>query len=647
MSSIPDNDSHIRPNDSVFPKVGEGDMLHRLLIASVSDYAIFALDSQGYVRSWNAGAQRLKGYRAEEIVGRHFSAFYTPEDIDRDWPVEELRRAKEVGRLEDEGWRVRKDGTRFWANVIITALRDEQGDLVGFGKVTRDLTERRRSEERLRQSEERFRLLVEGVQDYAIYLLDPDGRVSSWNAGAERITGFRAGDIIGRSFEVFYPEAAVAAGKPAKELHEALVHRRAEDQGWRVRKDGTRFWADVVVTSLHNSRGEHIGFAKVTRDMSERKRMEALEEEGRHVTEFLAMLAHELRNPLAPIRNAVGILSILPDPGKEVIWCRDVIDRQAAHLSRLVDDLLDVSRITRGKLQLQSMPMDLVGAVHRAIETTRPLIDSRHHHLEVVLPDAPVRVHGDLTRLAQVISNLLTNAAKYTPDGGRIRVELALEGGDAFVRVTDNGQGIAADFIERVFDLFAQGERGLDRSAGGLGIGLTLARRIAVLHGGGIAVTSPGVGQGSTFTFRMPLSSGGDASSPTNAQGATATGPSHSILVVDDNSDSGASMAMLLRLMGHDVETQMDGREALARVASLKPEIVFLDIGLPGMDGHEVARAIRRLPGGDRIRLFAMTGYGQAEDRLRSIEAGFDGHLVKPVTVEALVDVIDKLPPRV
>ncbi|QJR11410.1 Sensor histidine kinase RcsC [Usitatibacter rugosus] len=647
MATASQNKPQARADENASRGLNDDDALHRLLVASVTDYAIFVLDSQGYVRSWNAGAERLKGYRPEEIIGHHFSAFYTPEDIERGWPEEELTRARDAGRFEDEGWRVRKDGTRMWANVIITALRDDQGDLVGFGKVTRDLTERREQEERVRQSEERFRLLIDGVQDYAIYLLDPEGHVSSWNAGAERITGFRASEILGRSFEVFYPQADVAAGKPAAELREALNHRRAEDKGWRVRKDGTRFWADVVVTPLYNARSEHVGFAKVTRDLSERKRMEALEQEGRHVTEFLAMLAHELRNPLAPIRNAVGILAILQDPAPEVAWCRDVIDRQAAQLSRLVDDLLDVSRITRGKLLLQSTPMDLAGAVHRAIEITRPLIESRRHDLEIVVPNKPVIVHGDLTRLAQVFSNLLTNAAKYTGEGGRIRIELGVEGDDAIVHVKDNGQGIAPDLIERVFDLFAQGERNLDRSAGGLGIGLTLARRIAVLHGGTIAAASAGEGRGSTFTVQLPLVHGKGAADPAgDVLASQSRGPRHSILVVDDNTDSGASMAMLLRLMGHDVETSTDGPEALARMASLKPDIVFLDIGLPGMNGYEVAREIRRAPGGDRVHLYAMTGYGQSEDRRRSLEAGFNGHLVKPVAMEAMVDVIDNLPPR-
>jgi PAS domain S-box-containing protein len=621
------------------------DAIFRLLVGSVTDYAIFVLDPEGYVRSWNAGAERLKGYRANEIIGRHFSAFYTDGDIARDWPAKELRRAREDGRFEDEGWRVRKDGKRFWANVVITALRDEDGQLVGFGKVTRDLTERRQYEERLRQSEERARLLIEGVQDYAIYMLDPSGHVTSWNGGAERITGYGAEEIIGRHFSIFYPPEDAAAGRPEAELHDALLHRRAEDTGWRVRKDGTRFWADVVVTALRGVSGEHVGFAKVTRDLSHRKRMEELEAEGRHVTEFLAMLAHELRNPLAPIRNAVSILAVAKDASPQVAWCRDVIDRQATHLSRLVDDLLDVSRVTRGKLQLQAAPMDLSAAVHRAVEISRPLIESRRHHLQVIVPSAPVTIHGDITRISQVVSNLLTNAAKYTPEGGRIAVELAAQGEDAVLRITDTGMGIPPGLIERVFDLFAQVERTIDRAAGGLGIGLTLARRIVTLHGGTITAASPGAGKGSTFTVRLPRIAR-EHRPPESASDMPlepSKGPRHSILVVDDNADSAESLAMLLRMLGHQVDIETEGLAALARIRASRPDLTFLDIGLPGISGYDVARAVREDPHMTGLRLYAMTGYGQEEDRRRSMEAGFDGHLVKPVAAEDLQAVIDKL----
>jgi PAS domain S-box-containing protein len=476
----------------------------RLLVDNVQDYAIFMLDPGGHIVTWNAGAQRLKGYTATEIVGRHFSTFYPAEALERDWPAEELREAARLGRFEDEGWRLRRDGSRFWANVIITALRGPDGSLRGFGKVTRDLTERREAELRLRESEERFRLLLEGVEDYAIFLVDPDGRVASWNSGAQRIFGYRAEEVIGSGMERFHAADDPPALQPAELLQRARLNRRAEEHGWRVRKDGTSFWAEVVVTVLQDEHGNVRGFAKVTRDLSERKRMEDLEERGRHLTEFLAMLAHELRNPLAPIRNALGILQMHKDLPPRVAWSGDIIERQVTHLTRLVDDLLDVSRITRGKLRMKLETVDLVVVVQRAIESSRPLVDARRHRLHLRCDAQALPVHGDPTRLTQVFLNLLNNAAKYTQEGGDIRLDCGRTDGEAFVRVSDNGAGIPPHMTEAIFDLFTQGERTLDRSEGGLGIGLTLARRIVALHGGSIVARSEGLGKGSEFEVRLP-----------------------------------------------------------------------------------------------------------------------------------------------
>jgi signal transduction histidine kinase len=273
-----------------------------------------------------------------------------------------------------------------------------------------------------------------------------------------------------------------------------------------VRKDGSRFWADVIVTALHDGQGELRGFAKVTRDLSDLKRLENLQEQGRHLNEFLAMLAHELRNPLAPLRNALSIMTMGEEPlPPRAAWSHSVMDRQLAQLTRLVDDLLDVSRITRGKLRLRPETMDIERAVHDAIEAARPLFDERKQHFETDLSPQPLLMNGDIARVTQVIVNLLTNAAKYTPEGGRIVLSTRAEGGSGVVRVRDNGIGIAPENIEHIFDLFAQGERALDRAAGGLGIGLTLARRIVDMHGGQIAVHSAGVGQGSEFEVRLPL----------------------------------------------------------------------------------------------------------------------------------------------
>lgn len=477
----------------------------RRLVETVSDYAIFLLDPEGRIQSWNRGAQLLKGYEAGEVTGKHFSIFYPEEAVARRWPEHELEAALKIGRFEDEGWRIRKDGSRFWANVVITAMYDDAGNLLGFSKVTRDLTQRRKTEERLRESEERFRALIDGVQDYSIFMLDAAGRVVTWNVGAERMLGHGIEEIAGKSFEVFYPPEDVEAGRPAAELRTATLNRRIEDRGWRVRKDGTRFWADVVVTALKDPTGQPRGFAMVIRDLSDIKRIEELEQQGRHLTEFLAMLSHELRNPLAPIRNALAIMAMAGEANPQVNWCRDVIERQVVHLTRLVDDLLDVSRITRGKLRLQMRPMDLRDAMASAVEATRPLFAVHRQKLHEPHFNRPIRVNGDITRLTQVIVNLLNNAAKYTPENGQAWIEAETEGEDAIVRVRDNGSGIPSDMLEGVFDLFAQGERTIDRAEGGLGIGLTLVRRIVALHGGSVVARSEGPGRGSEFEVRLPL----------------------------------------------------------------------------------------------------------------------------------------------
>jgi PAS domain S-box-containing protein len=609
----------------------------RLLLENVHDYAIFTLDPKGVVTSWNVGAERMKLYRPDEIIGKHFSVFYPPDALARGWPDFELETARTQGRFEDEGWRVRKDGTRFWANVVITAAHDAGGKLIGFSKIMRDLTERRLQEEEMRQSEERFRLMVEAVQDYAIFMLDPQGRVASWNAGAERIKGYRPSEIIGQHFSKFYPPDAVARGWPDEELKRARADGRFEDEGWRIRKDGTRFWANVVITAVHDRTGELRGFTKVTRDLTERRRMETLEEEGRQINEFLAMLGHELRNPLAPIRNAVALMAAKGAADPTTSWARDVIERQVGHLSRLVDDLLDVGRITSGKITLQRETINLVTVVSRAVEAARPLHDQRRHTVEVDLAKGGLLIEGDATRLAQVFINLMSNAAKYTPEGGHISVQARSENGQAVVRVRDDGVGMTAELVPRVFEIFVQGDRSLERAEGGLGIGLTLVDRLVALHGGTVSAHSEGPGLGSEFVVRLPMAEpSARPSDKALADAEPARARRLRVLVVDDNRDAVESMALLLGLWGHEVTTAGEGTAALDRALSQRPDVVLLDIGLPGIDGYEVARRIRANPATSKTILVAMTGYGQAEDRQRAHEAGFTLHLVKPVEPEAL-----------
>jgi PAS domain S-box-containing protein len=610
---------------------------YRLLVDSIHDHAIFMLDPDGDVTTWNIGAERVLGYPAREIIGRHHATFGGPIG------AASLAAAKAMGRAEHEGWMVRKDGTRFWANLTLSAVRDVEGALLGFGAVTRDLTERREAEELRRAAEERFQLLIESVKDYAIFILDPRGNVATWNAGAERIKGYRAEEIIGSHFSRFYPAEDVRAGKCEMELELAARDGRFEDEGWRIRKDGSRFWANVVISAVRDAMGRLVGYSKVTRDLTERKRIEeertarlAAEEANRTKDEFLAMLGHELRNPLAPIVSALQLLRLRGDDrsARE----HEIIERQVAQLTRLVDDLLDVSRVTRGKITLRREPFDLRTAIAKAMEITLPAFEQKDQRVEVTSPRHPIVVNGDEARLVQVFTNLLANASRYTPERGRITLGVRELPGEVAVDIRDNGIGIDPGLLPRIFDLFVQGERGTDRSAGGLGLGLTLVRSLTELHTGAVEVSSPGHGQGSTFTVRLPTLDEAALAAPASAAPAVAGGRRpQRILLVDDNDDARMLLADTLRAVGHEVREASDGEGGLAELASYRPDVAILDIGLPGIDGYEVARQIRARPDGAVMRLIALSGYGQLGDKERSKAAGIDIHLTKPIKLAQLL----------
>jgi CheY-like chemotaxis protein len=361
----------------------------------------------------------------------------------------------------------------------------------------------------------------------------------------------------------------------------------------------------------------------------------ALREADRRKDEFLAMLAHELRNPLAPIRNAAQVLRAKGPPAGEVQWATEVIDRQVHQLARLVDDLLDVSRITRGKIELRKERVELGAVVRGAVEATRPLVEKWGHALGVSLPSEPVYLDADPTRLAQVVSNMLNNAAKYTDHGGHIAVAVERRGAEVLIRVRDDGIGIPKDALSRIFEMFTQLPGSVERSQGGLGIGLTLVRRLVELHGGAVEALSEGAGRGSEFVVRLPLAPApedprqrpGDAGPPA---------PGRRILVVDDNRDAAESLGMLLGMVGHEVRVAHDGLEACAAAEEFRPDVVLLDLGLPKLSGYEVARRLREAEGGSDVLLVALTGWGQEEDRRRTREAGFDHHLTKPVELEQL-----------
>jgi PAS domain S-box-containing protein len=662
------------PRDTPPPpgdKLRQTDERFRLLVESVRDYAIFMLDPQGRVLTWNAGAERIKGYRAEEIIGRHFSTFYPPEA--GDFPAHELKVAAAEGRFEDEGWRVRKDGSRFWANVVITALYGPGKELLGFAKVTRDLTERREHEERLRHSEERFRLLVEGVSEYAIFMLDVNGLVATWNAGAARISGYHAEEIVGQHFRTFYPQEAIDSGWPEHELRVAAAEGRFVDEGWRLRKDGLKYWAHVTITALRDEAGRLRGFAKLTRDLTERKRTEALEASGaerdamlesernarmlaqrtaRMKDEFLATLSHELRTPLNAILGWTQLLRARGTPEvAEFQRAMEVIERNSRAQVRLIDDLLDLSRIMSGRFRLDVQQVALHDIVRGALDSIEPTARTKGLRLESVLDPRSVIVSGDPARLQQIFWNLLSNAVKFTPKGGRIQVLLQRVNSHIEFSVSDSGVGIPAGFLPHVFERFTQKDSSTHREYGGLGLGLAISKQLVDMHGGTIAAKSMGEGQGATFVVTLPLVMlAKDDGRPARVHPTSADMPEAvpvprldglRVLVIDDEADAIELIRRVLEAQGAVVSAARSGEEALHLLESHTPELIVSDIGMPGMDGYQFMRRMRAAePKERRIPALALTAFARPDDRKHAILAGYQAHLAKPFDVAELAIVV-------
>jgi PAS domain S-box-containing protein len=487
------------------------------------------------------------------------------------------------------------------------------------------------ADRRLREdAEQQYRLLMESVKDFAIFLLDTNGKVATWNSGAERILGFKEQEIIGQPYAIIFNPQDIVKDQPQYELEIARDKGRSEDERWHVRKDGSQFWASGVVTPLWDEAGKLRGFAKVMRDITARKRAETqLAEANRRKDEFLAMLGHELRNPLAPITNSLHALRAEQPSSPIAQEAIAVIDRQSKRLTRLVDDLLDVSRITTGKIHVRKERVDLHTIINHAVETTGHLVESRKLELTICLPTESIWLEADPARMEQVMSNLICNAAKYTEPGGHIWVTAERQGPEAIVSIKDTGIGILREMLPNIFDLFVQGDRSLDRAQGGLGIGLTLVKALVQMHEGRVEAHSPGVGKGTEFIVRLPVVAEVMPIKPQESPAPVPRGRSLRLLVVDDSKDTVDSLAMVMRTNGHEVSTANSGPAGLRAALSEPFDAVLLDLGLPGIDGYEIASRIREK--NDLVLLMAITGYGQKADRERSKKAGFDHHLVKPV----------------
>ena len=673
-SDTPVNDT---PRRRVEPTREEVERRFKVLVENLTDYAIMMLDTEGNVLTWSEGAKRLKYYTEEEILGQHVSIFYPPEEIQLGRPEQEMAVARMHGRSEVEGFRVRKDGTRFWSNEIITAIRDGAGDLTGYAKISRDLTERKAMETALRESEERNRLLVDNARDYAIFMADADGRIASWNTGAERIFGYAADEVVGHDAAILFTPEDRAKGVHREEMATAVSEGRASDDRWQVRKGGEWFWASGVTTPLRDGAGTLRGFAKIARDLTENRRLEeqrermlerekvARLEAERAATvrdEFLAVVSHELRTPLTAILLWSKMLETgAVDPADYPTVFSTI--RQSADAQRqLIEDLLDMSGILAGKLRLNVREVDLGPAIQAAIDAVSPMAEAKGVAVEASLGEGVGRIRVDPDRIQQVVWNLLSNAVKFTDAGGRVWVRAGRHNsGVVRIVVQDTGLGITPSFLPFVFDRFRQADASTTRAYGGLGLGLAICRQLVELHGGSIEAHSAGQGQGSTFTVDLPVvdlkpevafaSRVGSRADAVRSFVPTPVLKGVRVLLVEDDAATRAVMQWVMERCEAEVTAVASAAQAVAAfrdgLSKTPYDVIASDIGLPVQDGYELIRELRDLQGlragGRPVPAVALTAYARAEDRTKALASGFQEHLPKPVGPGKLVETVARL----
>jgi two-component system CheB/CheR fusion protein len=603
-------------------------------IVASSDDAIISKTLAGIIVTWNAGAERIFGYTAEETIGRSITMLIPPERQD-----EEPKLLERLGRGERtehyETVRMTKDGRRLDISLTVSPIRDGSGRIVGASKVARDITQAKQAAESLRAVQDQLQVVTDNMAA-AVTHCSRDCRYLWISPGCATWIGRRAEDVVGM-------HVADVVGPACYEMIRPYIDRvlRGERVDYEMELPyaglGQR-WVRAVYVPTRDRTGQTDGWVAVLTDVTAHRKLEAaLRDADRRKDEFLAILAHELRNPLAPIRNSLHILRMTTRQDAASERLGEIIERQVNHMVRLVDDLMEVSRITRGKIELRQEPIEVAAIIRGAVETSRPLIEAANHQLAVALPPEPLTLDGDLVRLTQVVANLLNNAAKYTDPGGQIWLSVRRDRDCVVLSVRDTGTGIPQDMLPRVFELFTQIDRHAGRSQGGLGIGLTLVKSLVELHGGSVHVRSEGPDRGSEFIIRLPLAANQHAADVAGTKSpATAVLATRRVLVVDDNHDAADSLGTLLGLLGADVCVVYNGQEALKALATFRPAVVLLDIDMPDMDGYEVARRIREQPTSQDMTLIALTGWGQETDRTRSEFAGFDHHLIKPADINAL-----------